>query len=152
MHHLAHQPDVRLERRATCGQRALKIEIERVGGVESQPVNLKPIDPRCDRAEKVIANGRIAEVQFHQVVVAGPSLVVKRLAVRAAAAEVEVIPVAIGRRAPLLANVAKGPEVATCTIEDGVEHEANSAAMKFLAYRREHRVVAEPPINAEVVP
>src|SRR5258708_22865319 len=99
----------------------------------------------------MIANCGISEVEFHQVVVSGPSLVMERLAVRTAAREVEVIPVAIFRRAPLLANVAKRPEVPAGVMEHGVEHEANAATMQIAAHRGERRVLAEALVHAEIV-
>ncbi len=133
------------------GDRALKVEVERVGGVESQTVNVKLFDPPCDRFQKMIANGWISEVEFHQVVVLGPSFVMKRLAVRAAAREVEVIPVAVRRRAPLFTNVAKCPEVAPRVMEDRIEHQANSTPMQLAAERGERRFVAEAPVHVEIV-
>ena len=99
----------------------------------------------------MLADGGICEIEFHQVVVAVPSLVAERLAVRAATGEVEVIPVAVGRRASLLANVAKGPEVAAGVVEHRVEHEANAAAMQLAAERGERGVIAEAPVYVEIV-
>src|SRR5271166_6140517 len=99
----------------------------------------------------MLADGGICEIEFHEVVVAVPSLVTERFAVRAAAGEVEVIPVAVSRRASLLANVAKGPEVAAGMVEDGVEHEANAAAMQLAAESGERRVIAEAPVHSEIV-
>src|ERR1700720_3117034 len=98
----------------------------------------------------MIANHRIFEVEFHQVVVPGPSLVMERLAVRTAARKIEVIPVAIFRRAPLFANVAKGPEIAAGVMKHSVEHQANAATMQLAAHRGERRVVAETPVHAEI--
>src|SRR5580693_6344556 len=99
----------------------------------------------------MLADGGTCEVEFHQVVVAVPSLVAEWFAVRAATGEVEVIPVAVSRRAPLLADVAEGPEVAARVVEHGVEHEANAAAMQLAAYRGERGVIAEAPVHAEIV-
>src|SRR5271154_7511883 len=99
----------------------------------------------------MLADGGIREIEFYQVVVAVPSLVLERFAIRAATGEVEVIPVAVSRRASLLANVAKGPEVAAGVVEHRVEHEANAAAMQFAADCGERGVVAEAPVHAEIV-
>ena len=99
----------------------------------------------------MLADGGICEIEFHQVVVVVPSLVAERLAVRAATGEVEVIPVAVSRRASLLADVAKGPEVAASVVEHGVEHEANAAAMQLTAKRGERGVIAEAPVDVEIV-
>src|SRR5208337_534818 len=99
----------------------------------------------------MIADGGICEIEFHQVVVAVPSLVAERFAARAAAGEVEVIPVAVGRRASLLANVAKGPEVAAGVVEHGVEHEANAAAMRLAAESGQRGVIAEASVDVEIV-
>src|SRR5277367_2598191 len=99
----------------------------------------------------MLADGGIREIEFYQVVVAVPSLVVERFAVRAAAGEVEVIPVAVSRRASLFADVAKGPEVAAGMVEHRVEHEANAAAMQFAADCGERGVIAEAPVDVEIV-
>src|SRR5580704_4213258 len=99
----------------------------------------------------MLANGGICEIEFHQVVVVVPSLVAKRLAVRTATGEVEVIPVAVSRGASLLANVAEGPEVAARVVEHRVEHEADAAAMQLAADRGESGVIAEAPVHEEIV-
>src|SRR5580658_8603254 len=99
----------------------------------------------------MLANGGISEIEFHEIVVAVPSFVLKRLAVRATTGEVQVIPVAVSRRASLFANVAKGPEIAPRVVEHGVEHEANAAAMQLAANRSERGVIAEAPVDAEIV-
>ena len=45
MNHFAHQPEVGPDRAAVRGERALKVEVERVGGVEPQAVDLELFDP-----------------------------------------------------------------------------------------------------------
>ncbi len=75
----------------------------------------------------------------------------ERLAVRAPAREVEVIPVAESRSPPLLPNVAKCPEVTTRVMEHRVEYQANAPAMQLLAQRGEHRVITEAPVHVEIV-
>src|SRR5271155_5613821 len=99
----------------------------------------------------MLADGGICEIEFHQVVVAVPSLVLKRFAVRTATGEVEVIPVAVSRCASLLADIAKGPEVAASVVEHRVENEANTSAMQLTADRAERGVIAEAPVDVEIV-
>src|SRR5271155_4410498 len=99
----------------------------------------------------MLANRWITKVEFHQVVVAGPSLVVKRFAVRAPPAEVQVIPIAVRRRSTLLAYVAKGPKIPPRMIEHSIDHDPNAAAMKLFAELGQHRVVTQPSVNAKVI-
>src|SRR5260370_18193922 len=126
MNHFSHQPEIRPELAAVRGELALKIEVERIGGVESQTVNLESFDPPRHCFQKMIANGRIFDVLLHQIVIARPSLVMKRLAVWTAAREGEGIPIAVRRRPPLFTNVAKCPEVAPRVMEDRIDHEAHT--------------------------
>ena len=122
--------------------------VERVGHVEAQAVDAKVSHPAAHAAKQVVHDGRIGQIELHELVVALPALVPEAVAPGRVAIEANAEPVLVRRVPTTGLHVQEGPEAATHVIEHGVEHHAHTVGVQLAHHVGKVGIGAEAPVDA----
>ena len=152
MDDLAHQPELRLYLVCQTAQPAHEVEIQHVGCVQTDAVDVELLHPEADGIIMVLLHLRVALVQLDQQVVAAPVAVGKAVVILVVAPEVHIAePVLIPGVLAVCFQVLEREEIAAHMVEHAVHDDLLAPLMaggdKFL----ELLVGAETPVYQTVV-
>ena len=118
---LAHQPELRLYLVCQTAQPAHEIEIQHVGCVQTDAVDVELLHPEADGIVVVLLHLRVALVQLDQQVVAAPVAIAEAVVILVVAPEVHIAePVLIPGVLAVQLQVLKREEIAAYVVEHAV--------------------------------
>ncbi len=152
MHDLSHQPEIGLEAPAARGKLPQEADVDAVGRVQPQAVDLEFPDPGLHRAEKMVPHVRVGQIELHKAVVPVPSNVGEGVPVRALFSKGKAVkPALAGRRGAASKHVLERPEVPADMIEDRVENDAEALLVHGGDEALQRLVGSQPAVHAVVV-
>ena len=149
--HLPHQPHVLAQPVRLTGQRRQKSLAQHIRSIQPQTRNSKLLVPHAHRREQVFANLRVVRVELHQIEIARPPLVGKRIALLACAGEIEIKPVPIGRILSVGNDILKRPKLPTHMVEHRVQDQPHVSTREFVGQPPHGVEVAQPAVDREIV-
>ena len=152
MDYLAHEPEIGLLALAEASYALEEVEVDTVGGVEADAVNVEGLYPVIHSVDEVVAHTGIAEIELDQIVVTVPALVPERVAAGAWTAEVEVLePVAVLRALTLFLYINELREFSSDVVENSVKDNAYTVFVKSVTNEAERVIVTESAVYLLVV-
>ena len=127
---LAHQPELRLDLVGQAAQALHELEVQHVGCIQTDAVDVELADPEADRIVVVILHLGVALVQLDQQVEAAPVAVGKTIVVLVVAPEIHIAePVLIPGVLAVRFQVLEGEEVAAHMVEHTVHDDFLAAGV-----------------------
>ena len=150
--HLPQEEKLRLQAVAEAPQPAQKVQVQTVGHVQAQAVNIELLYPAPDAMQKIFHHFRISQVQLHQFKVALPALIPEAIVVAVVAAEIDAEPVLIGGTLPVAQDILESPEAPAHMIENAIQHYPDTGLVQGLAHGLEILVAAQAAIDFGEIP
>ena len=146
------EPEIGLERQADVSQSLEEFKVDTVGGVKSETVDSELLNPEFNRADKVVADRLIVEVELYEVDVTCPALIAEAVVVVVVAPEVEVHkPRAVLTALAVLLNVLEREEIASDVVENSVEDYSYSVLVELVAYFLKRIIIAETAVDFVII-
>jgi hypothetical protein len=152
MDDLAHQPELRLHLVGNAAQAPHEVEVQHVGSVQTDAVNIELIHPEADGVEVVVLHLGVALVQLDQQVEAAPVAVREAVVVLVVAPEIHVAePVAVAGVLTVLLQLLEREEIAAHMVEHAVHDDLLAPLMAGGDKLLEFLIGAETPVYQPVV-
>ena len=152
MDNFSHQPEIRTFFKAEGTKAAEKGRIHTVSRVKPQTVDSKFVHPHAGRAEQMVNDLWILQIQLNKIKVPLPALIPEGVAHRAAAAEVEIMkPSAISGCLAVFTHIFKCPEGASDMVKDAVKYNADTMRMERFTNFFKIRVGSKPPVKHVII-
>ena len=111
---------------AQAAQLAQKAQVQAVGHVEAQAVDVVVPHPVAHSVEQIIFHVRMLQIQLDQLVAALPSLVPEAVVVVGVAVKADVEPILVGAVPLFLLHVLERPKAAAHVVEHAVQQHADA--------------------------
>ena len=152
MDDLAHQPELRLYLVCQTAQPAHEVEIQHIGCVQTDAVDVELFHPEADGIIMVLLHLRVALVQLDQQVVAAPVAVGKAVVILVVAPEVHIAePVLIAGVLAVRLQVPEREEIAAHMVEHAVHDDPLPAGVAGRHKSLELLVGAKAAVHKAVV-
>ena len=148
---LAHQGKFRLDAVGQAAQLCQEIQIQAIGNVQTQAIDIIVPYPAAYRVKQVFLHRRVAQVQFHQLIAAFPCFVPEAVIITGVAVKADMEPVFIGAVPLFLLHIAERPESAAHMVEHAVQHNADAGFMQGFADSLEILFGPKARINAIII-
>ena len=133
MNHLPHEPEIRPYLLSRLAERMHVSEIQHIGGIQTDAVNLKLPGPEPDHVTDIIPDRRIILIQLRQKVIPSPVFVGETVVVLIISPEIyPAVPVLVLRILPVLFNVLKGKKISPRVVEHAVQNHPNPLSVALL--------------------
>ena len=149
---LAHQHKLRLDFIGQSAQFRQKAQIQAVGHVQPQAVDVIVVDPAAHHIEEVLLHRRVLQIELNQLVAALPGFVPESVVVVGVAVKADVEPVLVGAVPLFLLHVPERPEAAAHMVEDTVQQHPDARLMQGIHHRFEVFVGAQAAVHLGIVP
>ena len=136
---------------AKAAQLAQKAQVQAVGHVEAQAVDVVVPHPVAHSVEQIIFHVRMLQIQLDQLVAALPSLVPEAVVVVGVAVKTDVEPIFVGAVPLFLLHVLERPKAAAHVVEHAVQQHADARRVQGCADLLEVVVGAQAAIDLVVV-
>ena len=136
MDDFAHQPEVLFFGGCACAHLLHEAEIQAVGAVETDAVDVEFVDPEVDDIKEIVADLLVLEIQVDEFV--GESVVIAGVS----AEPDSFVPSAVRGLFSFFLNVAEGKEFAAGVVEDTVYDDFDAEFVGFFYVCGKVRVVA----------
>ena len=122
MQGLPHQHKFRLDGIGHLPQRRQKAQVQTVGHIQTQTVNVIIPHPAADGVKQMFPHRGVFEIQLDQLVAALPCLVPEPVMVAGVAVKADVEPVLVRAVPFLLLHIPESPKAASHVVEHTVQH------------------------------
>ena len=148
VYHLAHKPEIFLQRRGIGAEFLHKIKVQHIGTVQTDPVNVKFIYPEAYCFKQIAFHLGISKVEAGKLIMPLPCFIAEGVSHRASFAEVNAaVPAFEGGCLTMLYNIAEGKELSPGMIENAIHNDADPVFMAFLHEGTEGLVRSEAPVD-----
>ena len=139
----AHQPEVLFFGGCACAHLLHKAEIQAVGAVETDVVDVEFVDPEVDDIKEIVADLLVLEIQVDEFEAVSPCFVGESVVIAGVSAEPDsFVPSAVRGLFSFFLNVAEGKEFAAGVVEDTVYDDFDAEFVGFFYVCGKVRVVA----------
>ena len=139
----AHQPEVLFLGGCACAHLLHEAEIQAVGAVETDAVDVEFVDPEVDDIKEIVADLLVLEIQVDEFEAVSPCFVGESVVIAGVSAEPDsFVPSAVRGLFSFFLNVAEGKEFAAGMVEDTVYDDFDAEFVGFFYVCGKVRVVA----------
>ncbi len=118
VNHLAHKPEVRPDLPCRLSQSLHVPEIQHIGSIQPDAVDLKLLCPEPNHITDIIPHRRIILVQFHQKVISPPVFIGESVVVLIIPPKIHTaVPILVRGILPVLFDVLKGKKISSRVIK-----------------------------------
>ncbi len=150
--HFTHQPEILFFLLRVRPELPHEIEIQNIGAVETDAVDVKRVDPEIHCVEQISDDLGIFQVQVDEVLAAAPAVIRKSIVKGAVAVEADaLIPSGIPGCFSVFLNIGKGEEFSSRVIEHAVDDHFDAAAVCTLHKLPEVLIVPKASVDDPVV-
>ena len=139
----AHQPEILFFGGCACAHLLHEAEIQAVGAVETDAVDVEFVDPEVDDIKEIVADLLVLEIQVDEFEAVSPCFVGESVVIAGVSAEPDsFVPSAVRGLFSFFLNVAEGKEFAAGVVEDTVYDDFDAEFVGFFYVCGKVRVVA----------
>ena len=148
---LPHQHELRLDRVGQRPQFRQETQVQAVGHVQAQSVDVILPHPAAHHIEQIRLDRRVLQVEFDQFVAALPAFVPETVVVVGVAVKTQVEPVLVGAVPLFLLHIAESPETAAHMVEHTVQQHPDARLVQGVHHGFQVPVGAQAAVHLRVV-
>ena len=149
---LSVEPEIGLFALTQIFEPSEEVYVNNVGSVKAQAVNAELVDPEFRRAEKVVDNILVLQIQLHQIIVTCPALVPERITIGALSVKVQILePAAVGGIPLFLLHILEREEISSDMIEHTVQNDTDAVFTECFTDFLKRSVVTKATVDLTVI-
>ena len=152
MHHLAHQPKIRLYISTKRAERIKKIFTQHIRRIKPEPVYTEFLNPHFHRTEQMPPYRPVVNIQLYQILAACPSFIVKTVSLRTPPGKINIcIPILIGAAVSMPLNILKRKKIPPRMIKHRIQHHRKPLFVAQTAKLLKPLIIPQPALHMIII-